>query len=425
MALFTASEVQRYRYKVAQCTLIFGKETIEVKPEAVGGLMIEERFSSALYPIFRLTIATNSSTRYKISKYKTTLRVHLNIQSYYVSVGTDGNPTKESSKKVWINDDFCTISRDISIDKEPDLSMREDLTESNPGDNEDRNSVSELYLWRVEIANGFRKVLNVVLKNTTMSSAIAWALSNAGVTNCIASPLENNTRYNEILIPPLPINRLLQHLDAMYGFYKNGSLIYFGIKNSYILNFNGKCTAWGRGEVQNVTLLIPKITVNESSGDGGSVCKGDNSHYIYVKYADVDFSSPSTVDNVTGGTDAVVVTKSTSSITRSKGKSLSNNNKNNTNVISNSTENPWIAQTYAAQMSSNKNVLVCMLKNVDLDDLTPNKLFTVAIEDPAETNNAKGKYKLFSAIHRFSNDSATGDFAIESVVEFRRMENPD
>lgn len=423
MSLFNVSDVQKYRYKVAQCTLMMGDETIEVRPEAVGGMMIEESFSSASYPIFRLNIATDSDTYYKISKNKTTLKVHLNIQSYHVTTDVNGNLVNESAKKVWINDNFCTISSNIAVDKGKDISMKEDRTKANPGDSEDRHYVSELYLWRVETANGFKKVLNAVLHKTTMSSIIAWALSSAGISNCIMSPLENNDRYDEILIPPLPIDRLIQHLDAMYGFYKYGSLIYFGIKNSYILNFNGKCTAWGRGEVQNVTLLIPKTTANESSEDGGAVDKGDSSHYIYMRYLDTDFSSPSTVDNVTNGTDAVVVTKTTSDVTRSKGKSVSTNDKNNTNVISNSTENKWIAETYTAQASSKKNVITGMIKNADLDDLTPNKIFTVAVEDPSETKNSKGNYKLFTAIHRFSNDRATGDFAVESSVELRRMES--
>ena len=422
MALFNNSEVQRYRYKVAQCTIIIGGETIEIKPEAVGGLMIEEKFSTAVYPIFRLNVATDKETYYKISKYKTTLRVHLNIQKYYVVCDANGKPTKTSAKKVWMNDEFCTITKEINTNKTKDIDMLEDRSKADPGDSEDRNNVSELYLWRVEIANGFKKVLNAVIKKSTMSSIIAWALGNAGINNCLMSPLENNKRYDEILIPPLPINRLLQHLDAMYGFYKNGSIIYFGLKNSYILNVNGKCTAWGRGEIQNVTLLIPKVSVTESSGDGGNVDKGGNSHYIYMKYTDSDFSSPSTVDNVTSGVDVVTLDQSTAGTTHAAGKGRNVNDKNNTNVIDNSTENPWIATTYAAQKSLGKSVLSGMIKNADLDDLTPNKVYSVAVEDSAETSGAKGNYKMFTAIHRFVNDSATGDFAVESVVEFKRVE---
>ena len=419
MSLFSSSELRRYRYKIAQCTIIIGHDTINIRPEAVGGLMIEEQFSTAVYPIFRINIATDNETYYKISKYKTTLRVHLNIQMYYVIYDANGNQVKTSPKKVWINDDFCTITRDININKQKDIDMMEERHRADTGDSEDRNNVSELYLWRVEVANGFKKVLNAVIKNSTMSSIIAWALGNAGITNCIMSPLENNKRYKEILIPPLPINRLLQHLDAMYGFYKNGSIIYFGLKQSYILNMNGKCTAWGRGEVQNVTLLIPKVSVTETSGDGGNVDKGGNSHYVYMKYTDSDFSSPSTVDNVTSGTDATVINKSSASVSVASGKGRSNNNQNNTNVISNSTENPWVALTLTAQKSLGWSVLSGMINNSNLDDLTPNKVYTVAVEDSAETGDTKGNYKLFTAIHRFVNDSASGDFAIESVVEFK------
>lgn len=424
MALFNNSQVRRYRYKVAQCVLIIENEAIEVKPEAVGGLMIEERFSTAVYPIFRLNVATDSDTYYKISKYKTSLKVHLTIQKYYVVCDSNGKPTKKSAKKIWIDDDFCTITKDININKQKDIDMLEDKKKVNSGDSEDRNSVSELYLWRVEIANGFKKVLNAVICGSTMSSIIAWALGNAGITNCIMSPLENNRRYGEVLIPPLPINRLLQHLDAMYGFYKNGTMIYFGLKQSYILNINAKCTAWGRNEVQSVTILIPKVSVTESSGDGGNVDRGEstNCHYIYMKYMDSDFSSPSTVDNVTKGVDAVVMNQSSASASSAKGKGRNINNQNNTKVFSDFTENPWMANIYAVRQSLGTSVLSGMLNNIDLDDLTPNKLYTVAVEDPEECPIVKGNYKLFSAVHRFVNDSATGDFSVESVVEFKRIE---
>lgn len=422
MPLFNTSEVHQYRYKVAQCTLILGGEAVEVRPEAVGGLAIEDKFSSAVYPLFRLNIATNSDTYYKISKYKTTMRVHLNIQMYYVVCDTNGNPTKKSAKKVWINDDFCIITQNISVDKGKDLDMITDRKKADPGTMEDRNYVSELYLWRLEIANGFKKILNAVIKKSTMSSIIAWALGNAGVTNCIMSPLENNKRYDEVLVPPLPINRLLQHLDAMYGFYKNGSIIYFGLKQSYILNLNGKCTAWGRDEIKNVTILIPKMSAAETAGDGGTIERGDTSHFIYMKYGDADFSSPSTVDNVTSGTDTLVVNKSTAEVSSAKGKGSSNNDKNNMNVISDLTENPWTATTKAAQASINKNVLSGIIRNVNLDDLTPNKVYNVAMEDSAENSSMRGNYKLMNAIHRFVNDSASGDFGVETVAEFKRIE---
>ena len=66
-----------------------------------------------------------------------------------------------------------SFRKEINTNKTKDIDMLEDRSKADPGDSEDRNNVSELYLWRVEIANGFKKVLNAVIKKSTMSSIIS------------------------------------------------------------------------------------------------------------------------------------------------------------------------------------------------------------------------------------------------------------
>lgn len=421
--LFTIDQLRRYRYKIGQCVILAGGEAIALTPPNITGLMILDDYIQNVFPVFKLNLILDSSAFYKISKNKSTLKIHLTIYKYYVTGDSSGETKKTSSYEKWIDDNFCIIPDEVEIKKDTDLDMKNDLSSADTTDDiNEWDSAMELYLYREEVAVGMKKRLNASLRNTTLTSVITWALAESGIKNCIMSPLENGKRYDHIFVPPLPINKLLQHLDAMYGFYRCGSMIYFGAKRGYILNFRGGCTAFERGERTETCMLVPQITDIVSAVDGGSVEKGDQKNYIFWEYKDLEFHNPSMVDNVTMGSDALVVNASSGTITSSRSKVVASQGKAATAVINNTTKNEWIDTTFTVQSSSKGHVVRGALANIDLDMLTPNKLFTLVLEDPTQTQSAKGQYKLVGALHKFINDTANGDFSLVSSVEFRRME---
>ena len=73
-----------------------------------------------------------------------------------------------------------------------------------------------------------KKVNNGVLQNVTMLGAVSWLLSKSGCSrNVLMSNFTNNESHKELLILPKTLLSQLLFLESEYGWYKEGTCIFF------------------------------------------------------------------------------------------------------------------------------------------------------------------------------------------------------
>ena len=418
MSLFNPDKLQTWRYSVRSCIILINGEVISLSPMCITGIEIVNDYIKNTFPIFKVNFALEEDVYYKILNNKTDLKIKLRIQKYFKSYSDNIN---KSLYRDYINDTFIVIDDDNDVNRASDIDFQNKLKQSRSEEElEMFDTPLELYLYKEEVATGMKTQINDILSNVTLSSAIGYLFHKSGIKNALVSPLENNKNYKELLLPPLTINNSLAHLDAMYGFYKYGSVIFFGLDRSYILNFKGGCTAFETGEPKETCIYIPKLGVTENGG-GGSVESDSERSYICWNYESIKISNGSVSNDILLGTDVKVINKSLGTITESSSKATTNG-KANKAIIENNGENPWIGTTFTAQSASNSLILSGFMGDVDLSSLTPNKKFTMIFEDQNLTNKYKGTYFLSKSVFKFMNDSASGDFSILAGVEFRRLQ---
>lgn len=419
MALFNAEDLQAWRYCVQSCIFLINGEANTLDPLCITGMEIHNNYMKDTFPIFKVNFLLTDDIYYKVMANKTSLKIKLRIQKYAKKYNKSGE--NKTVKKDYINDTFVIIDDDNDVNRDADFDLLERHKNIVSDSEMDMfNNQLELYLYREETDTGVKKQVNNIFKNVTMSSVIGYLFGESGIKNALVSPLENNKTYKELLLPPLTINRMLAHMDAAYGFYKSGSVIFFGIDRTYILNFKGGCTAFERGERKEVCIYIPK-GLSEQSASGGTVEKDDIKHYINWKYNQVQFKNNSVTTDVLSGSDALVVKPTTGGKSSSNSKVVANKSAN-TAIINDESDNPWLSTTFTAQTSSNATIVYGAMNDVDLTALTPNKKFTLVFEDANITSKYKGTYFLSSNLVKFINDSATGDFSVVAAVEFRRLQ---
>lgn len=417
MPLFDSTQLCKWRYNVAECIVKIGDEALNLLPLNVVGIEIHNNYFANTFPIFKLNLLVDETDYYKINANKTTLKIKLRIQKYYKKSENDSN----SFKRDYINDIFVLADEEEDVNRDRDLSFQSVMLNTDYTNGiKDYNRPMELYLYKESSLTGMKQQVNVIFDSTNLSTAVGYILSKGGVKNVLMSPFENNKVYTDLLLPPLTINKQIAHLDACYGFYKQGSMIFFGIDRTYILNFKGGCTAWESGEKKETCFLIPNKSALEN-GEDGSIDKGDNINYIKWNYSKVGFASKSVTENVTKGSDALVVNSTDGSLSSSK-STVNTIGDATTAVIENKGGNPWMGSTYTAQVSSGSTILAGSIANFDADALTPNKNFSVIFEDTKLTNKYKGSYILSNCMLKFLNDTASGDFSIVGAIELRKME---
>ena len=419
-------KLRKWRYTVQQMDLkIPGKDTIKIEKDRIVELSIVENYEALYFPLIKLSVVLDDSVYYKIIKNKNKCKIYFRMDKYYITQDS----TDKSLKREFINDNFDIIMDENNEDLNASIKEAENHSDYTKVTKDDKNTIEDrwskkldVYLFKSTVLDGLKKHINVILKDCTVTDAVAYLCYTAGLKNVLMTRADNITKYEEFLIPPSSIISAIQYIDNYFGIYKLGSLIYFGINTTYILSFTGKCTAWKKKEKKETAIIIPKSNNKSHSYSLGSLQKEDNKgiSYIVADYKTINIENESISNNYIKGNDITEVKLSTGDITDNKSTAESKSS-NFTKTIENATANDMIASTYTNQASMQSVIIQVNTQDYDISAVAPNKKFSVLFEDTQYLKKYKGTYQLTSAYHTFLKEGE--DFTLNSVLTVKKAAN--
>lgn len=422
MALYDNSQIISWMYHVSSIKLIKESGAVEdLPPIRLKQMQILEDYDHYVLPIFKIIMILEPSAYYSILKNKNAGKIYLRIDKYYLKP----NQKEPSMYHEFINDTFDLILDDGTDDllySQKELIAADDYETIIKDDKNNLKYVAnelEFFLFRTKSTEGIKaNNVNVILKDATISDAIAYLVTKAKINNVLFAQPDNTDEYEKILIPPLSVLKAFQFLDLYYGLYKTGSILYFGIKYVYIIPFNGNCVAYSSEENRKTTIVIPRTDNILYSTTLGELKKGDYSNrYVVGDYKTLSVRNESISNNYIVGNDADLM----DSYTGATSLTLSNattKTKNFVKLLENKTENKYIGTMYTAQTRAGSSVISVSMQDIDIECISPNKEFQVLFEDTKYSEKYKGKYMISKATHTFVNTGA--DLAVTTTCEFRR-----
>ena len=420
MAIFeTSDRVEKWKYHVVYINLIIpGEEVINIPRERLTNFTLTEDYMENYFPLLKVTLALESEIYYKIQANKNDCKINLRIDKFFT--GLDSN--EPSRMHPFLNDNFKLIMDDNTedmthSDKEEQAHMDfQKLEDSFKDDLSKIDNKISFYLFKSDIIQSVKTITNSVFKDCNLSDIITLYLTQSNIRNVLMAPLDNTTIYKELLVPPLSILKAFNFLDNYFGFYKRGSLIYFGINNTYILPFTGKCRAFKPREIQNTLIIIPKSNSTHTSELGILNKPYDtNNRYVIGDYRTIDIMNESITNNHVNANEVLVVDSYDGSQFESKSDAI-NDSKNFKKIYENKTENMYIGIIYAAQTASLSKVISVRLMDYDVEAVNPNKHFQFVFEDNKLIKKYKEDYILIKADHSF--DLQGEDLVVSSVLSF-------
>ena len=402
-----------YFYNITEFYILIGSETIKLPTERLTDFKIEHYFEEATFPIFKITMTLEPSRYYKIIKNKDKVKFKLRLQSWYRKKGTD----EKSLVRDVINDTFSIFIDDDNEDYQKEL-------KKDAGTDKDENQLDclkndvEFFLFKTSLVTGLRSNIEKVLDSVDLTTTIAYLLSKSGANKVLLSPLDNKKTYDTLVLPPQSIEKQLKYLNNNYGFHKKGTIIYFGLMFSYILDCKEGCTAWYKKEWKETVIYVLEKNSTDSYLDGAIIRPKEKRYYYNMKSEGVDTSNKAITANATTGSDAYVIDMSnnTSSSHSSSSKVIGKATKS---VLFNNTSNSYMGSTFAAQQKANNRVLTLLLSNLNLESFNPNKSVSVIFESARLNKKYKGKYRVASAIYTFKN---SGDnYAVDAIVTLKKV----
>ena len=424
MAIFDPGDkIQRWKYIPIFFKITFGNnETIDLPAHQVTGLSIDENYEEYYFPLIKVKIVVDSDTYHEIIRNKNNCKINMRVDRFYF----EGEDTKEKSiTKKFINDTFELIMDEGTDDMYQSLKQDEnkyDYTRRTKNIFDKLDEVvneMELYLFKSTIS-GTKKNINKVLTKCNVSDAIAYLATEANLNNILMSQPDNTQIYDEMLLPPLSILRSLEFIDRYYGLYKQGSMIYFGLDYTYILPYNGKCTAYYSGETTVTNIIIPKSTNVTHQNMLGSVNKRNDKtkNYILADYSSINIQNQSISNNYLNANNIQAIDSYDSVSTQGNSNAVSKD-ANYVKIKENKTMNPFYTTMYTAQTDAKSIIVSLRLQDFDITAISPNKEYNLIFEDPNHTRKYNGKYIIAGIAHEFLNEGA--HMGVSSTVVLRKV----
>lgn len=137
--------------------------------------------------------------------------------------------------------------------------------------NDNVKSPIEIYCYDEQMVHNMQQRAQSIYKNMTLTSVLQDILIRSNVRNYEIDPLNNQTKYEQILIPNLSVTEAVSFFDIKYGMYYKGGQMYGDVDKMYICNSN----------VNNGTIPVPIYVRSAKSNDNTSGLRKMNGVHNY------------------------------------------------------------------------------------------------------------------------------------------------
>lgn len=397
-----------WRYIIKNILFTYSDNKAVINPiptERVKQMGIENNYDDYYFPLFKITLALSENEIHNVIKNRKTICLHLELV---------GN-CREKGAKAWSDKvtKYLDTTFDIILGKsDEDMlnALNEEKSKKNLKKKKDKEKelISDqfmdidLYLYK-PVVGGMKKNINKIFTGVNIADVITYIMGQGGVKKLYFAQPTNTEKYKQLLIPPMSLMRALEFIDMYYGIYKFGSVIWFDFDKTYVKPYNAECTVWDKKEKTVTNIIIPKGP-NSKIGNFSGVLKrkkdDKKNNYLVGDYTTLGIVDQAIVNNYVSANDIETI-KSDGSGTKKSNSKASSKKENYVQMIEDTTENKWVAETYAMQALSESQLISIDIANLDLKTISVNKKFNLIFEDSKYTKKYNGAYIVSTATHSF------------------------
>lgn len=379
--------IELVRYLITKCeiqTPALYKNYV-VPNSAIGDIQIENDYENYNFPYFLIDMELPSSIVRAIRKNPLQTYLLLSLQANYFN-DLDGDGKMEpTSRSTFLNDKYIMVIEDKSRSlMDSDLEEAEDQSGfTYESANPESNNVYTFSLYKEKDITNTQKNINAILSSANAIDALMYVLTQSGMENVLLSPPISPipyTNHTQMVLPPYSALRHIERIAEEYSIHPNGTLIYFGLDKTYIIDKGCRCTVFSTNEFKTTYILyMSKFTKVFSAG----CCRNSKSktNYIMLQPEDAVFDDLSKNIEWSFGKGVNIIKNDTKTISMgdaSTGKFYFGD-VNHTGV--------------QRAMKSLSKIAKLGFRNCDVSMLTPNKEIVISIDDQ-KYNSCCSSYRV-------------------------------
>jgi len=414
MAEGTPNVMQFYRYNVDSFDIIFPNDPnpVNMDPKQITVISLERDFDNDYFPILRVNMTMDPNLYFKILSNKLGVKIRMRMQKSIF----DAKKAFRFKRDVF-NDVFSVFIDDNTpnIDKNQQKTSKE--TEKSQKTPRDLNNEVSFYLFKESDLLNSKKIINAVLSSASLVDAVTYCLSTSGFNRVLMSPFDNRGSVKELVLPPLTVLGELLYLEQQYGFYNKGSLIFFDVDASYIIDRNPTCTAYRRDEFRQTIFTIKDPTNAHSFNPGSLINEKEKRFFINVTPGSINMYNDSIINDQIDGNNLITINPYSGTVKTINSNAIQRGG-GSYKILVNRYNNNFINEAEAHRRRENGNVVHVSLNDFDIESLSPNKEFIFLFQDTEINKSHSGNYRISKSVVTFGKSGE--EFIITGFAEFKK-----
>ena len=400
--LIMAIESDKYSvlYKI-KLNFIVGENVLEMSSSDIVSIAYMCNYDTMTHPVIRVRIYTDLSNIQMLCD---------DPDNIYVKLSFDGNMYKvdNSSQSVTPVDKATSIAFQLKgyIENKNIPSSKYDQYKDGVKSIDQLTSGNkfpfEVYCYNAPVINKTKNTVPSIYKNMSILTSIEQMLSSISLTDLpakITNP-DNQTKYDQILIPNLDFMDALSFIDRYYGIYKKGSQVFFDLDALYIVP----------SDVDKISLYQTKFTEPiliasaSSNTDLIGYAKENDTYKIAIVNNNVSVLTETDIEKVINGSFVSDLNFKSGKVSSAElDKKLQNENKIITPHVLHPYQNDYVSDMYAAMINERITRVDLSTAGVDVFSLKINTHYNLIFQTPIRGFDIDRKYRASYATHVFSN----------------------
>lgn len=387
-------------YKTNIALVINKKDIIKISSSDIVSISIVNNYDTMTYPIIRLRLYSDISLIEKISENYNDIYVRGNLDGGVYRMNDDDktpvliSPTKGISIK---------MKAYIENKNTPTSSMDqyEDGIKKNNDLNENVKVPIELYCYDDSLIHNMKQKSQSIYKSMSLTSIIEDMFRRSEILQYEIDPLDNQNKFNQVLIPNLNILKSLSFLETNYGLHKKGSQIFGDIDKFYLCSM----------DVNNNTKPLPiYVDSYKSNSDMGGMRRFSNNFNMNIKASNVSVMSQTDIERIMNSQEMVVVDLNNLRVDTNRlqklyavhGVDKTSENISTPNIL-HKTKNEYITDFNIARINEKITRVDVSGVGFDISKMKINTRYNLIFESPIRGMSMNEYYRPTYACHVLSN----------------------
>lgn len=357
------------QYIVTKCEISAPKlkEKYIVPNDSISEIIIDNDFEKYYYPYFQVNIKVPVMVERALKQTPLEVYMDITIEMQYYSDPTGQQLSPDSISKFISGKYIAYMDNQTRSIMDGHVQDVEDSTGENAKSlNINALSSMRFTLYNDKIIKALSTNINAVISSSNLVNILAFVLTCAGMSNVLLSPPNNNKTYKQFILPPQDAQDHIERICHHYGLHSAGTLIFHGLDRTYMIDRQPKCTAFSTNEYQTTYLYYPGGTGNvNNTGCGKSSI--EKSNLLLIQPATFKFMDMTVEAEELLSSDITAITP------------WSGGGGNGDIAMSIGGDNTTSA--VKRQTKAFAKVIEMSFNSIDLTMLTPNKKFTVIMDD--------------------------------------------